>query len=260
MTSMISPVDRERALAATAEEGGRLVGTLRSAGDASEAAVPTCPGWSVHDMGVHLGIVYAWVALIVSSDPDDAPGRRELPRPVEGETVADYLAARLDDVLGALGSVPESALRWNFVAGGRAPVSFWWRRQLHETAIHRVDAELATGQAVTAFEPVLAADGVSEYLELMGHRECGWDELEIGDGFSIHLHATDLPEAEWTVDSKHRTYARAHLKADVAVRGPAWSLMRWCWGRIPAGTETLAVEKLELFGDAGAAESWRPSR
>ena len=260
MTSMISPVDRERAFTAIAEQAGRLVDAIRSVEDPSTVPVPSCPDWSLHDLAVHLGIVYAWVAVVVKTDPDDRPGRRELPRPAEGEPVGDYLLARLDEVLGTLKAVPDDALRWNFVAGGRAPASFWWRRQLHETAIHRVDAELATGLPVTAFEPVLAADGVSEYLELMGYGEGTWDALEIGDGFSIHLHATDLPEAEWTVDSKNRTYARAHLKADVALRGPAWSLMRWCWGRIPTAPDALVSEELQLFGDAGAAESWRPSR
>ena len=66
----------------------------------------------------------------------------------------------------------------------------------------------------------------------------------------IHLHATDLPGAEWTVDTVARTVRREHAKGDVAIGGPAWSLARWCWGR-PVGAE------IEAFGDLETAEQWR---
>ena len=44
-----------------------------------------------------------------------------------------------------------------------SPLAFWARRQAHETAIHRVDAELAHG-AVTPFDADFAADGVDELI------------------------------------------------------------------------------------------------
>ena len=44
-----------------------------------------------------------------------------------------------------------------------SPRAFWARRQLHETTIHRVDAEQA-GPPVTAIDPARAADGVEEVL------------------------------------------------------------------------------------------------
>ncbi|MGH9217172.1 MAG: maleylpyruvate isomerase N-terminal domain-containing protein [Acidimicrobiales bacterium] len=42
---------------------------------------------------------------------------------------------------------------------GDAPLTMWARRQAHETAVHRVDADLAAGWAST-FAPAFAADGI----------------------------------------------------------------------------------------------------
>jgi hypothetical protein len=67
---------------------------------------------------------------------------------------------------------------------------------------------------------------------------------------SVHLHATDVAGAEWTLDTAARTIARRHAKGDVAIRGTAWALARWCWGRPVDG-------EIEAFGDLAAAEAWR---
>ena len=108
-------------------------------------------------------------------------------------------------------------------------------------------------EAQSEVDAELAADGIEEWLELAGHRLVEWDEIDLGGvPLTVHFHASDLDGAEWTVDSGHRSYAKAHLKADVAVRGPAWSIFRWCWGRLPEG------DGLELFGDRESLEAWRP--
>ena len=45
-----------------------------------------------------------------------------------------------------------------------SPLAFWARRQAHETAMHRVDTELAAGLALSPIDAVVAADGVDELL------------------------------------------------------------------------------------------------
>ena len=50
---------------------------------------------------------------------------------------------------------------WAF--GRLRPASFWGRRMAHETAVHRADAELATGRE-PAFAPDIAADAIDEWL------------------------------------------------------------------------------------------------
>jgi hypothetical protein len=102
---------------------------------------------------------------------------------------------------------------------------------------------------------------------LARYRVVEWDELDLGGSpLTIHLHATDMDvtsdidkvpgsdPAEWTIDTAEQNITRAHLKADVAMRGPAWSIDRWLWGRLPS-----ADTSLEIFGDKQALESWRPA-
>lgn len=45
-------------------------------------------------------------------------------------------------------------------------------------------------------------------------------------------------------------FTREHSKADVALRGPAFDLARWVWGRLPTGN-------LEVFGDIQVAERFQ---
>jgi uncharacterized protein (TIGR03083 family) len=245
-------MDRSSALAVVEREAARI---LAIAGDADLAApVPSCPRWSLGELLEHLGRVYAMVATALEGGPEQPIARDRIPRRQEGQAPADWLAERLGILLGLLRSVPETARCWNFVDGAGGPVAFWWRRQAHETLIHRVDAELAAGVAGAGPEPTVAADGLQDFLVVQGLRLVPWDEIHLGDGLSVHLHATDSGvEAEWTVDVENRTYAAAHLKADVAVRGPAWALDRWCWGRDAA----VDAGELEIFGDGAAAAAWR---
>ena len=47
---------------------------------------------------------------------------------------------------------------WTFSPADRT-ARFWYRRRAQETGLHRVDAELAAGQAPPPAEPELAVDG-----------------------------------------------------------------------------------------------------
>jgi hypothetical protein len=51
-------------------------------------------------------------------------------------------------------------------AGGSETVAFWIRRIAHETAVHRVDAELALGQPITPIPAERAVDGIEEMLQV----------------------------------------------------------------------------------------------
>src|SRR6202044_1362579 len=50
-----------------------------------------------------------------------------------------------------------------------SPLAFWARRQAHETAIHRADAESADG-TVPQYPPGFAADGIDELIMGFGQR------------------------------------------------------------------------------------------
>lgn len=256
-------MEREVAIDALQGEHSLMTSILEDVDVPLTAAVPTCPGWGLERLSDHLAAVYTWAAAIIAAgEGAGPPDRRQLPRRPPDQPVVDWLRERFAVLITELSVVPADALRWNFLAAGDTPVSFWWRRQLHETLIHRVDVELAAGRPVSAADSGLAADGVAEYLDMASYTPVEWSEIDLGGGMTIHLHATDAgPDAEWTVDTANRTYAEAHLKADVAVRGPAWALDRWCWQRasLEGPTSLVATEDVEAFGDAHAADSWRES-
>ncbi|MHB1987246.1 MAG: maleylpyruvate isomerase N-terminal domain-containing protein [Acidimicrobiales bacterium] len=258
-------MERGRCLEVLETQCQRIITILEDPAIASDAAVPTCPGWTLGHLGDHLAAVYTWAAAVLEAGAGATgpPERDQLQKRPMDKDVAEWLAERLDILVAALGETPAGALCWNFVEGRAAPVKFWWRRQMHETLIHRVDAELTATTAVSDAPSDIGADGISEFLEVAGFGIIDWQEIQLGDAMTLHLHAIDAgPEAEWTVDTANRTYARAHLKADIALRGPAWSLQRWCWrrGSLGGAGDLSLGDAVQAFGDWEAAETWRPTR
>ncbi|MGO9197046.1 MAG: maleylpyruvate isomerase family mycothiol-dependent enzyme [Acidimicrobiales bacterium] len=254
-------MDRTESLDLLDSEGRRILSLLDDAEVSSGASVPTCPDWTLDDLANHLGRIYAWVATILTSDPGGPPDQNGVPKRPDGQPADEWMRDRLKNILTLLRDVPEDDLRWNFVTGPSSPVSFWWRRQAHETLIHRVDAELAAGSQITDATPGAAADGIPEFLDLTRHTRVDPQDIQLGEGLTVHLHATDAAtDAEWTIDTVHRSYAPAHLKADVALRGPAWALDRWCWrrGELDGDSQLSLGDALEAFGDWRAAEESRP--
>jgi uncharacterized protein (TIGR03083 family) len=254
-------MERDDAITIVQREAGRVL-ELANGGCADlSTPVPTCSEWDFAELLKHLGNVYNWAGTIVEGRLLAPPGP-EIPRRPDGLSVNAWLGDRLERLLAALRAVPDDAVMWNFSPASPGPPAFWWRRQVHETVIHRVDAELTCAGPVTELEPNIAADTVSEFFELLRFADPGADtfaasatpNLETATHaqppFIIHLHATDVEGAEWTVDTVARTISRSHAKGDVAIRGTSWALARWCWGR-PAGGE------IESFGDLDRAEAWR---
>jgi uncharacterized protein (TIGR03083 family) len=131
------------------------------------APVASCPGWTVHDLVVHLGNVHAWAATVVET------GRRAVeqndePRSGRGKVVSAWYAGKAEDLYLVLRQVDPGRPCWNFVQDDGL-AAFWSRRQLHETTMHLVDLDLACGR-VPSVDAAVAADGVSEVLEVWLHR------------------------------------------------------------------------------------------
>ena len=125
---------------------------------------------------------------------------------------------------------------------------FWARRQANETAMHRIDAQLAaaTPQPV---EHALAVDGIDELFDLIPF----WSSAGRvrGNGEKIHFHCTD-GDGEWlaVLGADGLTVTREHAKGDVAARGTASNLLLFLYGR-------TAADNLEIFGDASLLARWR---
>jgi uncharacterized protein (TIGR03083 family) len=228
------------------------------------AAVPSCPGWAVRDLLKHTGYVHRWAAGFVT---------RGLARPEGGHSEPEVLGQGPGDaelpgwfreghaaLVRALAEAPADLDCWAFL-DAPSPLAFWARRQAHETAIHRADAERAAAAAEPAaaagatagpargagYEPAFAADGVDELL--MGFlarniRRGNWPGL---DG-SLAIHAGDgaAGAADWLVTGGAAAPAvlRGSGPADCEVSGPAAGLYLTLWHRRPP-------DGLRVTGDPG---------
>ena len=211
---------------------------LRAAAVAAGPAglVPTCPGWTVHALVRHVAGVHGWAARALGTDPRAVDGPSVSP-PEEWRDLLDWWAAELAALLDGLRSGGPDAPAWVFDAEDAPTMAFWARRQAHETAIHRLDAEHARAGAVPVaiFEPELAADGIDEALTLWVPRTPTPEPPvpEPPEG-SVVFRATDLGRA-WLVrlapGVPPRTGAAGETGGDATVTGTADAVYRAVWGR-----------------------------
>ncbi len=131
-------------IAAVREEGALMAAAVAQADP--DSAVPTCPEWTVRDLGRHLGGVHRWATGFVRGRTE--PQRADLDEvvgtwPADAE-LAGWLAQGCADLVARSRRRPTTLECWTFLPAP-SPRAMWARRQAHETAIHRVDAQLAAG-------------------------------------------------------------------------------------------------------------------
>lgn len=180
-------------LAALRADGPVLQEAVAEAGP--DAAVPSCPGWTVADLVEHLTVLLRWVrtsaARGVTTKPDDRV--TPVPRPDWPEAL-DGLRRELTGTIETLDALDPEFPAWTWPAQARK-AGFWHRRMAHEISVHRWDAESAAGRP-TPIETKLAADGVNEVLDTWlpaGRRRGPGDMHGV-----VHLIATDA-SYEWFI-------------------------------------------------------------
>lgn len=247
----------ERYCAAIITETQALRDTLRGAKPA--ARVPTCPDWTVEELAVHVGQAHRWVELTVRTRaveeiPEDADHVPDF-RPDPGAEALDaWLAEGARMLAGALRATPPDTAVWTWARPHTA--AFWARRMTAETLVHRADATIAARRPYTA-EPDLAADALDEWFELVTDPETVADDPELtellGTGQTLHLHATDVPGAEWLIvrEPGQIRVVREHAKADVALRGTLADLLLAFQRRLP-----LDSDRLTVFGERALLDHW----
>jgi uncharacterized protein (TIGR03083 family) len=214
--------------------------------------VPTCPDWRLRDLVRHLGGVHRWATGFVRGAGREPPnGDLELfvgGWPDDAELVAWFRTGHRA-LLEALASAPADLDTWTFL-DAPSPLAFWARRQAHETAIHRVDAE-ATTRDVTGFPSVFAADGIDELLLRFVSRP--GTSLPVESPRSMVVRATDLPRS-WGV-----TFAASGFQiladpvdtgAELHVTGDASGLYVMLWNR-------RDTSGFELAGETTLLDLWR---
>jgi uncharacterized protein (TIGR03083 family) len=238
----IAALDRDGALLAAAADRAGL-----------DAVVPPCLPWRVRDLLRHLGYVHRWAAGYVSEareDMVDEPAEDELLLAGPGD--AELLGWFRDghaELVRVLRSADHGLSCWTFL-DAPSPLAFWARRQAHETAIHRADAESAAGE-VTGFPAQFAADGIDELI--MGFWARSRPRTDRGSALLVH--ATDT-SGKWLVDLGAGTAERGGATdADCVVTGPASELYLLLWNRPPRGRTD--ADSVTVSGDAGVLRLWQ---
>ena len=176
-------------IAALESDGGLLADAAGCAGLATP--VPSCPGWRVADLLRHIRYVHQWATAHVRETPTQVmvgPLEVELLAggPPDAELLDAYRAGHRA-LTEALGSADPALACATFLPAA-SPLAFWTRRQAHETAIHRADAELAALGPVTPFEPGFAADGIDELIMGFASRK---KQAGHATTRTLQLHATE---------------------------------------------------------------------
>lgn len=218
---------------------GALVGQVEAQGAAfrdlvdrldPDAEVPTCPGWTTRVLVEHVVSVSVFIEDCCRAGPAAGPPVAKDP-PAGWSAAASWWRDRWPGLVELFRSTPPSAPVW--APPGFAPrSSSWIRRQAHELAIHRLDAEhAAAGPAETVpalFDPQLAVDGVDELLTSL------LPPVDVAG--TVHYRADDTGD-EWWLEltpgrppSAHRGHGVGRL-ADASVRGTAEQVYRAVWRR-----------------------------
>ncbi len=199
--------------------------------------IPTCPGWDMRELLRHLSEIHLWAAAHVAQ-PHDKPWVDDLAElaafwpdlgifwPDDDQLIDHYLATNAN-LVDALESAPLDVESFTFLPAP-SPLAMWARRQAHETAIHRFDAENAAG-IVTEFDPAFAADGIDELLAAFAPRASAFP---VESTKTMVVRATDTGDSwQVTLAPDGITTSRDDGPADVTLTGDARDLYLAVWNR-----------------------------
>jgi uncharacterized protein (TIGR03083 family) len=221
-----------------------------------DAAVPTCPEWTTRDLVRHMGGVHRWATGYVAgrrTEVSDVGLDEVVGTWPEDAALASWLRQGYTALADALAAAPEDLECWTFLPAP-SPRAMWARRQAHETAIHRVDAELTARSAVSPFGAAFAADGVDELLTCFVPRRS--TKLLAETAATLVVQCSDH-DAAWVLHIGPEGVSTAPappgvIDGDCSVRGAAAELYLALWNR--SGPEELIVAGdravLGLFLDA----------
>lgn len=226
-------MDHETYLAHIVEQAEALKAAAVAAGPS--APVPTCPEWTVKDLVEHIAQVHNMVTgALKLTRADKRPAPAELP--ADWDDLVTWWDNKRMEMVTVLGENDPATEAWSFVPE-LGSYGWWARRQAHETAIHRLDAEHAQSDKVPTllFDPQLAADGIDEVLVTISPFRARVKRPEVTVEGTLLVHAADAGRA-WML--------RAHggfvdvgpvedsaIDADATLAGTADAVYRAVWKR-----------------------------
>jgi uncharacterized protein (TIGR03083 family) len=242
----------------------RLQGDLLAAAaerSGLDAPVPPCPSWQVKDLLRHTGYVHRWAARHITECPEtvlDGPEEADILR--GGAPDPDLLAwfrAGHAALVETLTTADPGLVCATFI-DAPSSLAFWSRRQAHETAIHRADADSVSG-VLPEYEPGFAADGIDELIMGFGQRR-KYRPAAASDG-GLRVQAADTGHAWYVGSEDGRVQARREPgvsasadPATVTVTGPASGVYLFLWNRSDATPASVTID-----GDPGFLKLWQSS-
>lgn len=215
--------------------------------------VPTMPDWTVEKLVRHVTFVHRMATVALDSPSADGMANvvAAVEKPERGPQVLDDYRESVAAMLDAYSRVDlaKRVPTW----AGEGTADYWIRRQLHEVAVHRFDAQNAVhargGPEPAAVDHAGAADGIAEWAEAFLTR-VPLDRVPRLAGRTVHLHTDDDTGLELFLDfgGDEVTVSREHRKGDVALRGSAENLFLAVWRRRP-------LDVLDIVGDTSVAEA-----
>jgi uncharacterized protein (TIGR03083 family) len=223
-------------------------------------AVPSCPGWAVTDLVLHLGFVHRLVARVVGERMQQPPavgdrswlglpgpwldwlppGRapQQAPVPV---ALLDWFHAGAATLLDLFGAADPGERVWTWSADQSA--GFWQRMQAIEAAVHRWDAQNAL-RAAQPVDAALASDAIVQTFEVMAPMRRAVAEAPPGQGERFVFRCTDGP-GTWTVrfDDDPVLLGGPQGSYDIEISGTASDLALFLWQRDVTGS-------LQVRGDS----------
>jgi uncharacterized protein (TIGR03083 family) len=251
----IDALERDGALLADAADAAGLT-----------ASVPTCPGWQVRDLVRHQAYVHRWAARHVTERPptviDDGDDEEAVLAggPDDAELIDAYRSGHATLVATLQAADPD--LECATFMPAPSPLAFWARRQAHETAIHRYDAQSAApGGAPTpgdAFDAAFADDGIDELimgfaarrpyrLRADGTRSLTVRAFDTGNGWQVRL-------ADGAITVARCDDAGDGASGNCLLEGPSAGIYAYLWNRSDAAAAAVTVT-----GDPAVPNVWRSS-
>lgn len=231
-------------LVAELERQGQALGSA-AAHAGVDADVPTCPTWTVADLVAHIGKVHRWATSHIREPVKT--GQHSLAKaPKQG--LLDWYAEGHVALVDALRQAPADVKSWTFLPAP-SPVEFWARRQAHETAIHRADADSARG-ARPDYDPGFAADGVAELIDGFFTRNGGSLRSEEARTLLVRL---DDDDRVWHITIGPEGREISHDRAGVAeaeIRAPSSHMYLFLWNRLPR-------DAVQVSGDESVLDLWQ---
>jgi uncharacterized protein (TIGR03083 family) len=213
------------------------------------AHVPTCPDWSIEDLTRHLGRVHRWATVLVSERAGSRIPMDQMS--IDSDVVnAQWLRSGGRALVDVLRSADPDDAMWAW--GADQHVRFWSRRQLHETFVHRLDLELATGTA-SFIEPDIALDAIDEFLvNLKSDRDIALRARAGRESDLFQIRST-MPPGQWSVRLEVDDYefVDATNDLDAELSGSAGEVLKVLLRR-----SELARSDVAVSGDETLVEYW----